>query len=600
MKKVFFFLGMRQFRLWILAAVLTHSGILTFSSCSSDDNDYSQQIIEGLRDGEWTGIGEGRSGTIIVKIEVEDGKIMKAMIVSQSESVFAQDAINTILNRSVGRQNSMSVNVDGVSGATLTSTGVIDAINMAIMAAMGKQTEDSKKYQDATCDIVVVGAGGAGLSAAVAAAETGNLKIIVLEKQGIIGGNTNYSTGGINAAETDEQKSLGIEDSKQLFFDDTMRGGKNENITSLVWNFVDHAPATISWLSGLGVDLTDVGLMGGSSVKRTHRPKGGSAIGPHLMKVLKEATVHQNIEIRTSNKVCGLLAANGTVTGVEVQNANGSSYTLKAKAVVIATGGFGANLEMVTRIQPELSGFATLNHPGATGDAFNWVTPLGGATIQMANIQIHPTAEATNHILITEAVRGNGAILVNQAGERFCNEMDTRDVVSAAILSQQSGEAFLFFDEGVRKSLASIETYANQHLLIEGSSIAEIASLTGIPTENLTKSLARYNEQQKAGDEDDFGRSAIGMTALETAPFYAVRVKPAIHHTMGGLRVNTETQVLTTDGKPIPGLFAAGEVTGGLHGANRLGGNGVADIVVNGRLAGMAAAHCCSLVEKND
>ncbi len=584
---------MRQLRLWMLAAILTLSGILIFSSCSNDDNP-SQQAVEGLRDGEWIGSGEGRSGAIIVKIEVEDGKILKAIIVSQSESVFAQDAINTVLGLAVGKQDFMSLNVDGVTGATLTSQGVIDAINMAIMASMGKQTGNSQKYQDATCDIVVVGAGGAGLSAAVAAAEAGNLKIIVLEKQGIIGGNTNYSTGGINAAETHQQKSLGIEDSKQLFYDDTMRGGKNENIPSLVWNFVDHAPATISWLSGLGADLTDVGLMGGSSVKRTHRPKGGAAIGPHLMKVLKEAAAHQNIDIRTSNKVCGLLATNGTVTGVRVQNADGSPYTLKAKAVIIATGGFGANLEMVTRLQPNFRGFATLNHPGATGDAFDWVSPLGGATIQMANIQIHPTAEATNHILISEAVRGNGAILVNKAGERFCNEMDTRDVVSAAILSQPSGEVFLFFDEGVRKSLASIETYANQQLLIMGNSIDELASLTGMPAENLTKSLTRYNAQLKAGAHDDFSRNATGMTALETAPFYAVRVKPAIHHTMGGLSVNTETQVLTTDGKPIPGLFAAGEVTGGLHGANRLGGNGVADIVVNGRLAGLAAAYCCN------
>ncbi len=579
----------------MFAAILTLCGLGVFTSCSSDDDVTQDPAIEGLRDGEWTGVGEGRSGNIITKIVVEDGKIVQAIVVSQSESVFAQEAINTILGHALGRQDLMSVEVDGVTGATLTSTGVVDAINMAILASMGKESADAKTYADGNCDIVVVGAGGAGLSAAVAAAETGNLKIIVLEKQGIIGGNTNYSTGGINAAETDVQKELGIEDSKQLFYDDTMRGGKNENIPSLVWNFVDHAPATISWLTALGADLGDVGLMGGSSVKRTHRPKGGTAIGPHLMKVLKEATAHQNIEIRTSNKVVGLLSSNGSVTGVKVQNANGSSYTLRAKVVIIATGGFGANLEMVARLQPSLSGFATLNHPGATGDAFDWVKPLGGATVQMSNIQIHPTAEAVNHILITEAVRGNGAILVNHAGKRFCNEMDTRDVVSAAILRQQSGEAFLFFDQGVRKSLASIETYANQHLLVEGNTIAELASLIGIPAESLTESIARYNSQKKAGVDDDFGRSATEMTAsLETPPFYAVKVKPAIHHTMGGLSVDTQTQVLKGDGTPIPGLYAAGEVTGGLHGANRLGGNGVADIVVNGRLAGKAAARHCN------
>ena len=540
----------RHFRPWMLAILFTLCGLMAFTSCSYDDEKGTEPAIEGLRDGEWTGSGEGRSGNIIAKIIVEQGKIVEAIVVSQSESVFAQDAINTILGHAVGKQDLMSVEVDGVTGATLTSTGVVDAINMAILTAMGKQTKEARTYKDSSCDIVVVGAGGAGLSAAVAAAETGNLKIIVLEKQGIIGGNTNYSTGGINAAETDVQKELGIEDSKQLFFDDIMRGGKNENIPSLVWNFVNNAPTTISWLTTMGADLSDVGLMAGSSVKRTHRPKGGTAIGPHLMKVLKEATAHQNIEIRTSNKVIGLLSSNGKVTGVKVQNTDGSNYTLKAKAVIIATGGFGANLEMVTRLQPSLSGFATLNHPGATGDAFNWMSSLGGATIQLANIQIHPTAEATNHILITEAVRGNGAI--------------------------------------------SIETYANQHLLVQGNTLSELASLTGIPAESLMESIARYNAQQKEGVDNDFHRNATEMTApLETAPFYAVRVKPAIHHTMGGLSVNTETQVLKTDGTPIPGLFAAGEVTGGLHGANRLGGNGVADIVVNGRLAGLAAARQC-------
>ena len=583
---------MKRNRRWLMGALLI-CGLWMLMACANEDTPAVAPVTTLLQDGEWTGSGEGRSGTIIVKVKVENHQVTKVTVVSQSESSFAQETINSLCERAMGRTEEMSVEVDGITGATLTSTGVIDAVNMALQAAMGKQVTKDKTYQDGTCDIVVIGAGGAGLSAAVSAAETdAGLKIIVLEKQGIIGGNTNYSTGGINAAETDIQKSLGIEDSKKLFYDDTMKGGKYENIPSLVENLVEHAPVTISWLTGLGADLSDVGLMGGSSVKRTHRPKGGTAIGPHLMKILKAATSNKNIVIRTSNKVTGLLSAvDGSVTGVKVQNANGSTYTLKAKAVIIATGGFGANLEMVTSLQPSLKGFATLNHPGATGDAFGWMKAIGGATIQMANIQIHPTAEATNHILITEAVRGNGAILVNHESKRFCNEMDTRDVVSAAILKQTRGEAFLIFDQGVRTSLASIETYANQHLLKEGNTLAELAEAIGIPAADIEATLKRYNAQQKAGVDEDFGRSATEMAAaLETAPYYAVCVTPAIHHTMGGLSVNTNTQVLRTDGTPIPGLYAAGEVIGGLHGANRLGGNGVADIVVNGRLAGIAAA----------
>ncbi|MBR5063765.1 MAG: FAD-binding protein, partial [Bacteroidales bacterium] len=289
-------------------------------SCSQNDGPEPETRI--LADGVWVGSGEGRGGTIIASVEVKEHAVSQVTIVSQSESSFAQETINTIVERAVGREDLLKPEVDAISGATLTSNGVIDAINMALLASMGKRADGGKIYTDGSCEIVIVGAGGAGLSAAVAAAEAGAGSIIVLEKQGIIGGNTNYSTGGINAAETEVQKSQGIEDSKQLFFDDTMKGGKNENFPELVWNFVEHAPGTINWLIGKGADLSDVGLMGGSSVKRTHRPKGGTAIGPHLMKVLKTASADENIEIRTSNKVLGLLSSGSAVTGVQVENAD--------------------------------------------------------------------------------------------------------------------------------------------------------------------------------------------------------------------------------------------------------------------------------------
>ena len=543
-----------------------------------------------MQDGVWTGSGEGRSGTILVKITVLEHRIADIMVVSQSESSFAQEAINGMVARALEKQSVLS-EVDAISGATLTSNGMIEAINMAIRAAQGEGDSGKTIYKDGSCDVAIVGAGGAGLTAAVQAASGGNLRIVVLEKQGILGGNTNYSTGGINAAGTQAQEALGITDSPDLFYEDTMKGGKEKNIPALVRSLVDHAAATIAWLSSLGADLTDVGLMGGSSVKRTHRPKGGTAIGPHLMKVLKEASSKSNIEIRTSNKVLGLLSEAGTVKGVTVENADGSTYRLQAKAVVIATGGFGANLEMVTSYQPSLAGFATLNHPGATGDAFSWLADVGGSTIQMEYIQIHPTAEADNHLLITEAVRGNGAILVNRAGNRFVNEMETRDVVSAAILNQENADAYLVFDQSVRSSLSSIETYADQHLLTEGNDLDALASKAGLPASTFRATMARYAAIQKAGIDKDFGRNSTQMpTPLETPPFYAIRVKPAIHHTMGGIKVDAGLHVLRADGTPVPGLFAAGEVTGGFHGANRLGGNGVADIVVNGKIAGQNAA----------
>lgn len=227
---------MKRILRWLMGVLLI-CGLWMFVACTNVDSPVVEPETGQLQDGEWTGSGEGRSGTIIVKVTVENHQVTKVTVVSQSESSFAQETIYSLCKSAVGRTAEMSVEVDGITGATLTSTGVIDAINMALEMAMGKHVDKDKTYKDGTCDIIVVGAGGAGLSAAVAAAETaGSLKIIVLEKQHIIGGNTNSSTGGINAVETDIQKGLGIEDSKQLFYDDIMKGGKYENIPSLVQN----------------------------------------------------------------------------------------------------------------------------------------------------------------------------------------------------------------------------------------------------------------------------------------------------------------------------------------------------------------------------
>ena len=569
---------------WIVIASILM--LIAITACTVRDN----TIGTTMRDGVWEGTGEGRGGTILVRITVTNNTITDAKVISQSESSFAQAALNEVLDNAIGRTDYLSLDTDGVTGATLTSTGVIDALNMAIATSKGEKTEEEKIYADGYCDIVVIGAGGAGLCAAVEAASKG-YNVTVIEKQGIVGGNTNYSTGGINAAETSVQKNLGIEDSKDLFFDDTMKGGHYLNDPVLVRSFVDNGPLTIDWLISLGADLSDIGLMGGSSAKRTHRPQGGTAIGPHLMKVLKEASESENVEIRTSNKVTGLIMEGERVCGVKVENRDGSTYQLKAKAVVIATGGFGANIEMVTKYCPQLKGFPTLNHKGATGDAFSWVEAIGGSMIQLEQIQIHPTAEYVNHILITEAVRGNGAILVNAGGKRFVDEMQTRDVVSDAILSQTGNMAFLIFDDQVRKSLAAIETYYNQGVLKEAQTIEELAEKAGLPIDVLTATMVRYTKMQQNGCDEDFGRSATALTApLNVPPYYSVCVTPAIHHTMGGIKVDKDMHVLRIDNTVVPGLYAAGEVTGGLHGANRLGGNGVGDIVVNGKIAGRNAA----------
>ena len=576
-------------RLYLFIILLV--GILA-AGCDNHMNDTPMPEEIQMKDGEFEGLGEGRSGMIKVAIIVKNHIITAIRILSQSESKFAQPAEQQIIDAVLEKQTVEGV--DAVSGATLTSQGMLTAIGMAIDASKGVQQGGEETYRDTSCDIVVIGAGGAGLSAATQAASMG-AHVIVLEKQGIIGGNTNYSTGGLNAAETSVQEKLGIVDSKKSHYDDTMAGGHFLNDPSLVETLVNKAAAAVDWLISLGADLSNVGQLAGSSQKRTHRPNGGAAIGPHLMAVLSKAVKSENISVRTRNTVTALTEQNGKVTGVKVSTPTGT-YTIKAKAVIIATGGFGANLSLVAQYRPEFKNFNTSNHYGATGDAFDWVSPLDVPLVDMDQIQIHPTGEVGSHLLITEAVRGNGAILVNHDGVRFTNEMLTRDKVSEAILAQSEKSAFLIFDQSVRESLAAIENYSQQGLLTTAGSVSELAQALKLPESSFVETMDKYQEYQTTGEDLDFGRNGDEMPRpLTQAPFYAIEVEPVLHHTMGGIKINSKAEVVNKSGNPVPGLYAAGEVTGGVHGGNRLGGNAVADIIVFGQIAGTSAANYINL-----
>ena len=566
-------------------------GISLLAACHTEENGTNQPEAAVMQDGVYEGLGEGRSGMIKVAIEVENHILTAIRILSQSESKFAQPAEQQIMDAVLEKQTIEGV--DAVSGATLTSNGMLTAIGMAIDASKGIQQEEAT-YNDTSCDIVVVGAGGAGLSAAVQAASMG-ANVIVLEKQGIIGGNTNYATGGLNAAETSVQQKLGIIDSKKSHFDDTMSGGHFLNDSSLVATLVNKAAEAVDWLISLGADMSNVGQMAGSSQKRTHRPDGGAAIGPHLMSVLNKAVQAENISIRIRNTVTALTEQSGKVTGVKVSTSKGT-YSIQAKAVILATGGFGANLSMIGQYRPELKDFHTSNHHGATGDAFGWVAPLQASLVLMDQIQIHPTGEAGSHLLITEAVRGNGAILINREGVRFANEMWTRDKLSDAILQQTGKKAFLVFDQSVRQSLSAIENYAQQGLITSADTPSELAEALDIPVSAFAETMEKYSLYQTTGEDKDFQRKAEEMPRpLTEAPYYAIEVEPVIHHTMGGIRINPQAEVVNQAGKAIPGLYAAGEVTGGVHGGNRLGGNAVADIIVFGQIAGTSAAQSLGL-----
>ena len=438
-------------------------------------------------------------------------------------------------------------------------------------------------------DIVIIGAGATGLTAAITAHDRG-AKVIVLEKMPITGGNSQLAAGGMNAAGTTFQKARGIPDSVELMYSDTMKGGKNINDPELAGILAKDSAAAVDWLTSIGADLSDVGRMGGASAARAHRPKGGAAVGAHITQVLKKNVEDRIIDVRVNSRVVKILEdSKGRATGVLVEGKHSKLYKISAKAVIIASGGFSANPERVAYYQPAYKGMTTSNQPGATGDGINLGSAAGADLVDMKEIQIHPTVAAGSRILITEAVRGNGAILVNREGKRFVNELTTRDAASAAILKQTGKSAFLVFDEGIRKSLKQIEGYFHLNLVTSGSSIADLAAKIKVPASELEAAINAYNKAVDDKNDTAFKRPDMPRS-LKTPGFYAIEIMPGIHYTMGGLKINTNMQVIAKDGKPIVGLYAAGEGTGGVHGANRLGGNSITQTIAFGRIVGENAA----------
>jgi len=438
-------------------------------------------------------------------------------------------------------------------------------------------------------DVVVIGAGASGMVAAITAHDAG-AKVILLEKQPLTGGNSMLAAGGMNAAETRVQARKGVDDTRELMYQDTLKGGKLLGDPALVRILADESAASVDWLTGLGADLSDLGRMGGASKDRCHRPSGGSAVGAHIAMVLKENVEKRGLDVRVNSRVVRVIEdARGRVRGVLVRGRHRGLYRIEARALVLTAGGFSANPERVAHYQPSFRGMITSNQPGATGDGLDLGEAAGAELIQMKEIQIHPSVAAGSRILITEAVRGNGAILVNQEGKRFFNEIGTRDAVSQAILHQTGQSAYMIFDEGIRASLKQIDGYFHLELVKEGESPEALARGLGIPAEALKATLDRYNQAVETKQDVDFKRPDMPRS-IRTAKLYAIRVAPGIHYTMGGLKIDTDTRVIAKDGQAIQGFYAAGEVTGGVHGANRLGGNSISETITFGRIAGARAA----------
>ena len=539
---------------------------------------------------------QGFGGPVKVTLTVDEDEILSMVIEGPAETpTLGGVAVDTMDDAIMAAR---TPNVDGVSGATVTSTAIISAATEALKAAgadiavldanrLDTAAETVREEKTLDTGVVIVGAGGAGMAAAIMLKQAG-VDFIILEKMPYVGGNTTKATGGMNAAETHYQKEQGIEDSVELFYQDTMKGGHDINDPELVRTLAENSAAAIDWLDTIGADLPKISFSGGASTNRIHAPADGSAVGNYLVDKFYAKLNEMGVSVMLNTRATELIMKDGAVAGVKAEGPD-ANYTINAKAVILATGGFGANEDMYTQYRPDLKGTVTTNAPGATGDGIVMAQAVGAALVDIEQIQLHPTVEQTTSMLITESVRGDGAILVNQSGHRFVNELLTRDAVSAAELEQEGCYAYILFDQHLRDNLKAIEKYVTNGLTVQADTIGELAEKLHIDPAVLTQTLADWNECVKNQNDTAFGRTTGMENDLSTPPYYAIQIAPGIHHTMGGVKINTAAQVISTEGQPIPGLFAAGEVTGGVHGGNRLGGNAVADIVIFGRIAAQSA-----------
>ena len=589
--------------------------------------------------------GHDKENPVKVTLTIKDKTITKVEVdASHETNGIGSKAAETMPGAIVAAN---SLDVDGVSGATQTSKAIIEAATAALKQAglepsdlVSKNTSTTKaKDIEETVDVVVVGAGGAGMTAAITATDAGK-KVIVVESQPIAGGNSVRSTGGMNAAKTPYQdknefkEAAGVEktlataaekfadnetitalaatvksqwdtyqanpqgyfDSVELMELDTMIGGKGKNNPELVKALAENSADAIEWLASIGAEVKNVGAFGGASVKRIHRPVNAdgkvTAVGAYIVPILEKNLQDRNVQFLFDTTANEIIMKDGKAVGIKGTGKDGHKVTINAKSVVIATGGFGANAEMVEKYKPELKGFATTNAEGAQGQGIDMATAVGAATVDMDQIQIHPTVhieEDGNAHLITEGLRGDGAILVNAEGKRLYDEVSTRDKVSAAIIEQTDKSAWLVVDQAMVDKSAVIAGYIKSGYTVTGATYEELAKAMGVDEATFTSTMNTWNQAVEAKSDAEFGRTSFA-NPLTTAPYYAIKITPAVHHTMGGIVINPKAEVLNEKGEAISGLYAAGEVTGGVHGANRLGGNAVADFVVFGRISGQSAA----------
>ena len=553
------------------------------------------------------GTGVGKHGDITVAVTFDAGKIQDIKIVKNAENPILAKKVFTDLKDQVVALS--STDVDLISGATFSAKGFIDAVNDAAKKAGVTLAKADKKAlkkaarklpKTSNYDVVVIGAGGAGFSAAITARNAG-ANVVLLEKMPAVGGNSLISGAEMNAAKNWVQPKLGInDDSPELHAEDTFKGGDGKGDMKVINVMTHQALDAAKWCRDyLGVRFEDDNLFffGGHSRKRALIPVGHT--GTEFIAKFQAKADELGIPVITNMKAEELIKnKDGRVVGVKA-TMDGSEYTFNAKGgVVLATGGFGANPEMVKKYNPKIDErFKTTDAPGTTGEALYMAERAGAQLVNMGYIQTYPICDPISGAieLIADA-RFDGAIMLNQEGKRFVEELQRRDVLSEAILNQTGQYCWVLWNDNIGKISNTVKAHANEYEAFTKQSIMTtcddlkcIADFTKIPFDQLQKTVKRVSDMAGKGNDKDFNHRA-GLMDMQQGKYYVIKAVPSTHHTMGGVRINEKAEALTAEGKVIPGLWAAGEVTGVTHGTNRLGGNAYTDIIVFGRIAGEAAA----------
>ena len=585
----------------VLSVFLVFLLVTSLTACKS-----TQTTTSAIKDGTYTETGVGIHGDVSVEVVVKDAKIASVVVKEHSETPGISDlAISSIPEKIVETQ---SLAVDVVSGATITSNAIIEAVTKCLtkagfdIEALKNVTITKEKQPDVSVDVdvVVIGGGGAGMAAAVTANQEG-ASVLVIEKMPKIGGNTILAGGALNAVDEGSETAKKYKDSVELHYTQTYEGGNKLADPELVRTLVENVWDGVEWLQSLGMEFEEepFTVLGGMW-PRAHKPK--LPVGTGFFKAYQDyVDSHENIEIMLNTKADTLIVKDGVVVGVEATGETGNKVTVNAKSVIIATGGFAQNVEMRQEYNTKWKDLGehikSTNHPGATGDGIVMAKAIGAELVGMEWIQLLPMGDPKTGSLSGNIEKGvENRIFVNKEGNRFVDEVARRDVMTAALMEQTDAQMWTILcghDYPTGDEINNFNETPND-LIKEGrafkaDTLEELAKLIGVDAKNLQASVDGFNKAVKGEEQDPFGRTLF-KDPIDTPPYYAALRVPTAHHTMGGIKINKEAQVIDTKGNVIKGLYAAGEVTGGIHGANRLGGNALADILVFGRIAGKNAA----------